>query len=718
MPLKYQLLLLLYVIPLVVTCQSSGSCTTHNYEKIFSTTESSELFDLVETSDGGRIAVGYIGQMVNASFTTDSKALIMKLDNAGNLQWAKGIKGLADNYFKKVRQTTDGGYIAVGATKPPGAAFGSILMIRFDQSGGILWSRSLGNTIHFTEHVLDVIQTSDGGFALTGIQGQFLADQTVVIRTDGNGALLWEKNYAYSDQDMSFPGGIVEENDSLVVSGSFEIYHPTIPEKYVYLMKVNKNTGDVFWAKKYTGGGDWYPVFNKSNGGYYMDHPVLPGDATITKMDLSGNPIKTFDIHAYTQGSDFRYFPTADNGVIVSKKSTVLNLIKVRPDNTLEWANEYPVPSPSSWLTCLKETPTNQVIASGSLFYSPTHIDFLLINRPVNGIDSCPGMPITPVSTTVSPYPASPFTWLPVTPEPAFKNILINTTVTPENFTITNLCSTTSLSTCDTLKLSGTDSVCVNMDTLIFPVKRAPGCTTPVQFQIDPVKATIISSTDSSAKIVFIQPGNVKLYASISRPCGDLRDSVIIYARDCPVIIDSCSTFSFQNKYATPENEEVYDVEETTNGDMIAAGIIGPLVGNTDALIMRADRMGNVLWAKRIGGTGSDHFKKVRQTADGGFIAVGQTNSFAQNSGSILLVKFDQAGNIVWSKALGTGSVLTDKKFDVIQTSDGGYALTGEHSPQPLNELVVIRTDINGTLLWEKNYNMSPSNSNAAGGIA
>jgi gliding motility-associated-like protein len=527
MSLKYRLLLLYYVLPLAATCQSPGLCATHSYQKIYSTTESSELFDVVETSDGGKIVVGYIGQMVIYSYTTDSKALIMKLDNAGNQQWAKGIKALSDNYFKKVRQTTDGGFIAVGVTKPFGAAIGHILLIRFDQSGAILWSRSMGNTIYDIEHVLDVIQTSDGGFVLTGIQGQFLADQTVVIRTDANGALLWEKNYGYVAQDFSFPGGIVEENDSLVVAGSREIYYPAT-EKYVYLMKVNKNTGDVFWAKECIGGGDWYPMFNKSNGGYYMDHPVLPGDATITKMDLSGNPIKTFDIHAYTQGSDFRYFPTADDGVIVSKKSTVLNLIKVRPDNTLEWANEYPVPSPSSWLTCVKVTPTNQVIATGSLYYSSTHIDFILINKSVNGIDSCPGLPITPVSTTVKPYLASPFTWSDVTSEPAFSNTLINTIVTPEIFTVTNLCSTTILPTCGALKLSGTDSVCVNMDTLIFLGKRAPGCTTPVLFQLDPSLGAIIYTTDSTASIVFKQVGNVKLFAGITTPCGVLKDSVLI----------------------------------------------------------------------------------------------------------------------------------------------------------------------------------------------
>jgi hypothetical protein len=51
-------------------------------------------------------------------------------------------------------------------------------------------------------------------------------------------------------------------------------------------------------------------------------------------------------------------------------------------------------------------------------------------------------------------------------------------------------------------------------------------------------------------------------------------------------------------------------------------------VGERDALVLRLDRNGNVVWAKAIGGTESDWTGSIRRTADGGFITAGGTESF------------------------------------------------------------------------------------------
>ena len=129
-----------------------------------------------QTSDGGFIAVG------NASDVNhDTGGLILKLDGAGNIQWQRelGPTGSKQAYFYAVQQTSDGGYIAVGelsdgTTWPSGGAqLLSVLAVKFDAAGNVTWQRAFNNVgssgvVSSTENTLAVTQTSDGGYAIGG----------------------------------------------------------------------------------------------------------------------------------------------------------------------------------------------------------------------------------------------------------------------------------------------------------------------------------------------------------------------------------------------------------------------------------------------------------------------------------------------------------------------------------------------------------------------
>jgi hypothetical protein len=66
------------------------------------------------------------------------------------------------------------------------------------------------------------------------------------------------------------------------------------------------------------------------------------------------------------------------------------------------------------------------------------------------------------------------------------------------------------------------------------------------------------------------------------------------------------------------------------------------------ALIKRLDAAGALAWAQTYNagetGTGID---QIKQTSDGGLIAVGNTSDLDHNTGGLIL-KLDGAGNIQW----------------------------------------------------------------------
>jgi hypothetical protein len=69
----------------------------------------------------------------------------------------------------------------------------------------------------------------------------------------------------------------------------------------------------------------------------------------------------------------------------------------------------------------------------------------------------------------------------------------------------------------------------------------------------------------------------------------------------------------------------------------------------------------------------------------------------------IILIKTDANGNLIWAKTYGGTN--DDMVFSVQQTSDGGYILAGGTSSFGAGgDIFLIKTDANGNLIWAKTY--------------
>lgn len=136
-------------------------------------------------------------------------------------------------------------------------------------------------------------------------------------------------------------------------------------------------------------------------------------------------------------------------------------------------------------------------------------------------------------------------------------------------------------------------------------------------------------------------------------------------------------------------NDKYQGLTQTADGGYIVVGSsnskdgdIAISKGSYDALLTKYDKYGNCEWVKTIGGSGMDEFYSVTEVVDG-YIAVGQTNSKDGDltSGSLgnldgLVVKFDKNGNKQWDKRYG-GS-LNDSLKSIITTKSGDVVILGE----------------------------------------
>jgi hypothetical protein len=117
---------------------------------------------------------------------------LIKLDSSFEMQWNQIYNASNAAESRCAVQTTDGGYAVAGWTNSGANTF-STWLIRTDTSGNIIWDRTYGGLGAYS-----VIQTSDGGYALTG-------DRAFLLITDSLGNIQWQRNYdALSEDNLQF----------------------------------------------------------------------------------------------------------------------------------------------------------------------------------------------------------------------------------------------------------------------------------------------------------------------------------------------------------------------------------------------------------------------------------------------------------------------------------------------------------------------------------
>ncbi|MBK7269834.1 MAG: hypothetical protein IPI07_10085 [Flavobacteriales bacterium] len=140
--------------------------------------------------------------------------------------------------------------------------------------------------------------------------------------------------------------------------------------------------------------------------------------------------------------------------------------------------------------------------------------------------------------------------------------------------------------------------------------------------------------------------------------------------------------------------DKAYDIKQTTDGGYVVAGSTmstdGDVTGhhgtlnNDDYWVVKLSPAGDLEWQKALGGSDDDVARSVDQTADGGFIVAGNSESLdgdvtghhstASNT-DYWVVKLSSFGTIEWERSLGgTGTIMRC----VQQTTDGGYIVAGE----------------------------------------
>lgn len=295
-----------------------------------------------QTLDGGYIVAGSSdsndGDVSGNNGATDY--WVVKLNNAGTIEWQKSFGGSGNDNASAIRQISDGSYLVAGASESiDGDVIGNqggwdMWVLKLDPFGDLQWQRSLGGT--GDDGAGSIHETSDNGYIVAGstgsndgdVSGNHGLDDCWVVKLDASGVLQWQKTLGGSGVDLAnsihqtLDGGYIvgastSSNDGDVTGNSGGAYD-------YWVVKLN-GSGSLQWQKAMGGSGDdrSASTWRTSDGG-----SILAGLSNSNDGDVSGNNggydywvVKLAQdptsIHVEEDGSGFEVFPNPTQGDLV-----------------------------------------------------------------------------------------------------------------------------------------------------------------------------------------------------------------------------------------------------------------------------------------------------------------------------------------------------------------------------------------------------------------
>jgi hypothetical protein len=121
-----------------------------------------------------------------------------------------------------------------------------------------------------------------------------------------------------------------------------------------------------------------------------------------------------------------------------------------------------------------------------------------------------------------------------------------------------------------------------------------------------------------------------------------------------------------------------------------------------DAVLLKFDVNGTLLWERTWGGPDSDESLAVAAAPDGSAYIAGTATSFGPSSSGLFVVKFDSLGNLVWQR------ISDGAEGNTVGVGPDGsvYAAGTTPRPDPIGNFDVIALKItsDGDLVWQRTY--------------
>ncbi len=270
------------------------------WEHRFGGKENEEGYDVISTSDGGFLFVGYTW-----SYGNSQQIYAVKTDLYGQVDWEKTYGGSMWEIGFSVIELLNGGYLIAGSSNSPGVSSGNTdcFLVRIDPDGNIIWEKAYGN-LEYPNHewAYDIIELPDGGFIVVGARDRYNNGSLngLILRLDKEGNLSWEKELLDEGDISESIYSVSSSNDGsfFLCSTSNSSASPNVFQPIIIKMD---GFGNIDWERRINSNGKYYHQYRAIVS--RLGEIIVVGsssqvmsigakeDAFITKIDQKGNLI-------------------------------------------------------------------------------------------------------------------------------------------------------------------------------------------------------------------------------------------------------------------------------------------------------------------------------------------------------------------------------------------------------------------------------------------
>lgn len=262
------------------------------------------------------------------------------------LRFQKTIGGPVLDWANSIAQTPDSGYIILGSTKNFGAGQEDLYLIKINELGDTMWTRTFGGNLNDEEGGF-VKLTNDGGYILSGTALSFGAGSgdLYLVKTDSNGNMEWSKTYG--GVNMDFCTGVNEcTDDGYIITGYTSSFGAGGAD--AYLVRTDA-VGAVQWTKTLgIGGADrGYSALQTLDGGYIVTGSI-GNEILLSKLDNMGNLTWTKSYGGALHDIGYCVIQTIDSGYCIAGSTssfgagdTNIILLNTDANGNILWTTTY-----------------------------------------------------------------------------------------------------------------------------------------------------------------------------------------------------------------------------------------------------------------------------------------------------------------------------------------------------------------------------------------
>jgi len=653
--------------------------------------------EIAATADGGQVIIGSI-----MSASALSGLLVVKLDAAGDIDWQKSYTDGSNIDGVSVLQTGDGGYLAAGNKEIPTLNQADILALKLDASGAIEWQKTYGGFDN--ENLTRVIQTEDGGYILAGETASFGQGWSDIwsVKVNNIGTVEWQKTFGSANAETLKAVSHTIENGLLLAGGStsFGTF-----EGDALVVKLDQNGSS----------GSTCSFITTSNASVTTPALVVNTIPAVLEMvSFSSQEALLVDHPASLDLNTFCYscaddpYEKDDSCAVVSAGMIYESQRQTHNfwDLTDDWLQFHACQDQSYTISTsnlgmdadtvleLYDDACSTVLAYDDDGAEESKASMLEWSAPVNGTYY---LRVTPKDGLVSNIGAiGNF---------SYYDVLVEGPTNPCSTWARTYSPATLSRPAATRSVSESSRNPSDSEYVVVPAQDSGFLTAGERsesiwiMKMDSLHAIEWEQTlggagqDKLHDLKNVDDGGYILIGSTTSSGMGAEDGWVI-------ALDHDGSIQWEKTYGTVGSDVMVSVEQTTDDGFIVAGSSGG-----DIWLVKLSAAGGVTWQYLYGGPGTDTARTVRQTSEGDYLVAGSTTSFGAGGTDIVIMKIDPDGTVVWSKTYG--GLEDDSAADIIQTPDRGYLLIGTTysfgSDSPLySNIWSIKLDYRGQVEWQQ----------------